>query len=246
MTSKKAVPRLRMFSGPNGSGKSTIKSLIPANLLGTYLNPDEIETKIKQLGYLELKEYKVQASETEITSFLERSTLLEKSGLLPAVSKLKISDNRIDFSSVNTNAYFASVAADLLRHKLLRAKRSFSFETVMSSPDKIQFLEKAKSAQYRNYLYFVSTDDPEINIQRVEHRVREGGHDVPKDKITSRYYRTMEMLRDAIKYTDRAYIFDNSGSKALLLAEITNAKKIELKTGSVPRWFIKYVLDKIT
>lgn len=37
-----AVPRLRMFAGPNGSGKSTIKSMVPAKLLGVYLNPDEI------------------------------------------------------------------------------------------------------------------------------------------------------------------------------------------------------------
>ncbi len=35
------VPRLRMFAGPNGSGKSTIKSVVPPELLGVYLNPDD-------------------------------------------------------------------------------------------------------------------------------------------------------------------------------------------------------------
>ena len=38
-----AIPRLRMFAGPNGSGKSTLKSYLPTDLLGVYLNPDEIE-----------------------------------------------------------------------------------------------------------------------------------------------------------------------------------------------------------
>jgi hypothetical protein len=38
-----SVPRLRMVAGPNGSGKSTIKSVLPSELLGVYLNPDEIE-----------------------------------------------------------------------------------------------------------------------------------------------------------------------------------------------------------
>lgn len=35
----------------------------------------------------------------------------------------------------------------------------------------------------RTYLYFVATDSPEINIQRVANRVEERSHDVPKDKI---------------------------------------------------------------
>ena len=41
------VPRLRMFAGPNGSGKSTIKSLLPADLLGIYINPDEIQLQLQ-------------------------------------------------------------------------------------------------------------------------------------------------------------------------------------------------------
>jgi pantothenate kinase-related protein Tda10 len=42
---EKKIPRLRMFAGPNGSGKSTFKSIIQPELLGVYINPDEIEKK---------------------------------------------------------------------------------------------------------------------------------------------------------------------------------------------------------
>jgi predicted ABC-type ATPase len=55
----------------------------------------------------------------------------------------------------------------------------------------------------------------------------------------------LELLIEAIKYTDRAYIFDNSLDQQFLLAEITNAKDIELKSTEVPAWFEKYILDKI-
>lgn len=41
------TPRLRMFAGPNGSGKSTIKGMVPTELLGVYLNPDEIQKEIE-------------------------------------------------------------------------------------------------------------------------------------------------------------------------------------------------------
>ena len=54
-----SVPRLRMFAGPNGSGKSTIKSVLPPELLGVYLNPDEIEEGIRQRGFLDMQTFGV-------------------------------------------------------------------------------------------------------------------------------------------------------------------------------------------
>jgi predicted ABC-type ATPase len=39
-----------MFAGPNGSGKSTLKTVLPEELLGVYLNPDEIESSIRTTG----------------------------------------------------------------------------------------------------------------------------------------------------------------------------------------------------
>ena len=48
----KPTPHLRMFAGPNGSGKSTIKtvvgSAVGADLLGVYINPDELEEEVRR------------------------------------------------------------------------------------------------------------------------------------------------------------------------------------------------------
>lgn len=115
----------------------------------------------------------------------------------------------------------------------------------MSSPDKVDLLQKAQQVGYRTYLYFVATEDPNINISRVQHRVKTGGHDVPTDKIKTRYYRSLDLLWEAVKHTNRAYIFDNSKSKLLWLAEITDANTIDTKVEDVPVWFKKYMLDKI-
>lgn len=57
-----AVPRLRMFAGPNGSGKSTIKSVLRPELLGVYINPDEIERDIRRFGFLDLAVYGVETT----------------------------------------------------------------------------------------------------------------------------------------------------------------------------------------
>ena len=240
-----SVPRLRMFAGPNGSGKSTINALVRPELLGIYINPDDIEKTIRERGdFLDLESYGVITSATEILNFFQKSTLLEKADLLDEALELSFNDNKLSFFNVSVNAYFASVAADFIRHKLLQRKTSFTFETVMSSPDKVTFLLKAQQKGYRTYLYYVATEYPEINISRVRYRVKMGGHPVPEDKIVTRYFRSMDLLKEAISYSNRAYIFDNSSSKQVFIAEITDGHKLELKIEKIPNWFKHAVLDK--
>jgi predicted ABC-type ATPase len=241
-----SIPRMRMFAGPNGSGKSTINAVIRPELLGVYINPDDIEKAIRTQGdFLDLAEYGVKTTETEILTFFQQSTLLEKADLLAEVDALSFNDNKLSFWAVSVNAYFASVAADFIRGKLLETRTSFTFETVMSAPDKIALLHKAQQFGYRTYLYYVATETPDINISRVHFRVKMGGHPVPEDKITSRYFRSLDLLREAIRYTNRAYIFDNSGQLQVFVAEITDGHSMELKTDRMPNWFKQAVLDKI-
>jgi predicted ABC-type ATPase len=243
------TPRLRLFAGPNGSGKSVLKSYLPPKLLGIYLNPDEIEAEIRAAGGLDLGAIKVDASSAEVLSFFTDSAFLKSQGLQDPASLLRFNNGWLDFTSVEMNSYLASVTVDFLRQWYLREQVSFTFESVMSHPDKVKLMANAQKAGYRTYLYFVATDDPEINVSRVHNRVALGGHSVPESKIVSRYYRSTELLMDAIKYTNRAYIFDNStdnvGADHTWLAEITDGKTMELKTDLMPSWFKKAVLDKI-
>ena len=71
-----ATPRLRMFAGPNGSGKSTLKSYLPPPLLGVYLNPDDIEQEISNLGFLDFSSYGVTTTASEVMSFFSGSSFL--------------------------------------------------------------------------------------------------------------------------------------------------------------------------
>jgi predicted ABC-type ATPase len=80
----------------------------------------------------------------------------------------------------------------------------------MSHPSKVELLQRAKELGFGVTLYFVSTPDPRINVNRVERRAALGGHDVPTDRIVARCQRTMEMLPNAIDIADRAHLFDNS------------------------------------
>lgn len=240
-----SVPRLRIFAGPNGSGKSTIKSVLPKELLGVYINPDEIEQHIRRFDCLDLSAYGVSTASEEILPFFTESTLLEKADLLDEAGSLRFSEQKLSFHGVQVNAYFAAVCADFIRQKLLAQRVSFTFETVMSAPDKVALLCKAQQLGYRTYLYYVATEDPIINISRVRARVLRGGHPVPEDKIISRYSASLTLLRDAIRCANRAYLFDNSNHAHLFVAEITDGVLLEMKTDAMPGWFKWAVWDKI-
>lgn len=238
-------PRLRMFAGPNGAGKSTMKTMVSPKLLDLYINPDELEKDARAQGCFDSAPFAITAGSEEISAFFRAHPLMRKSGLLPEVEKLRFCENKIECEDVVINSYFAAVWADFVRRKLLEKGASFSFETVMSSPDKVQLLERARELRYHTYLYYVATADPEINVSRVRLRVAQGGHDVPADKIEQRYYRSLDLLFAVIRHSNRAYIFDNSRSDLRWLAEFAANEKWEAKVNHLPQWFKVAVLDKI-
>jgi predicted ABC-type ATPase len=69
---------------------------------------------------------------------------------------------------------------------------------------------EAKEKGYTVVSYFVCTKSPKINVERVTMRVEQGGHDVPKDKIISRYHRSVENGKELKALSDEFYAFDNS------------------------------------
>lgn len=97
-----------------------------------------------------------------------------------------------------------------MREECLANKTSLCFETVLSAPDKIDFIRRSKAAGYFIRLFFVGTDSPAINASRIAHRVMEGGHDVPLPKIISRHSKSIANCCVAVRMVDRAYIYDNS------------------------------------
>ena len=119
-----------------------------------------------------------------VKDFFRQSSLLKSAGLNSTADLISANSGVIDFSNVSVNSYIASVLADFLLRRLLQQQASFTMETVMSSADKVELLKVAQSRGYRTYLYFVATEDPAINVSRVQNRVRQGGHSVPEDKIS--------------------------------------------------------------
>lgn len=240
----KSSPYLRMFAGPNGSGKSTMKNNLPSPLLGVYINPDEIEAIINRTKIFNFGLYRISFKFKKLTDFIASHPLAVKFDLEKTLKLMEqfAAEGIVKFNFIKINPYLISILSDFIRHELLEKQLSFSFETVMSSPDKIEFLKKAKANGFRIHLYFVATEDPIINVARVRDRVAKGGHNVPEDKIISRYYRTLEMLSDAVKTSNKVQIYDNTGREIRHILTITNGKKIKIESSPIPSWVNKYLL----
>src|SRR5690606_36892717 len=128
------------------------------------INPDEIEKEIRERDFLDLQAYQVITTAQEVIDFFIHSPFLKTVNLLDEARGLRFNDGKLIFHDARVNAYFASAAADFIRNKLIECSKSFTLETVMSFPDKVELLRKAQERGYRTYLYYVATEDPSINI----------------------------------------------------------------------------------
>lgn len=180
--------RVRIFAGPNGSGKSTIIQQFAYNL-GHYLNADDILRQIasQKIPFLELTNYGVASSTNHFLTFIESHGLYSKLKIhttkrAEELHNAQIVQGILLFSTHPGNMEIA-IVTDFLRTQLLQNTQTFSFETVFSHPGKISFIEDANRAGFRTYLYFVSTESVEINIERVHQR----GHSLSR-KNSNNYF----------------------------------------------------------
>lgn len=256
--------RLRVFAGPNGSGITTIINAVKAYRVsnipvdfGIYVNADDIAEALLH-DTCSFAAYEVQVLKEEFIQTAKASGLINSDFPEPVFSSsFELSQNKITLlpkQDKDTRERLAQVLADFLRKKLLKEKKKFSFETVFSHPSKLDIMRQAAAAGYKVYLYFVSTESPEINIYRVEVRKAKGGHDVESGKIRSRYKRSLDLLYEAAQIAYRAFFFDNSNDAAqqdtfepFAHFKVVKGKKEwdELNESEVPDWFIKYYHNKV-
>jgi predicted ABC-type ATPase len=235
------VKRLRMLAGPNGSGKSTLVRRLAKDFSSTgffqlqrFINADDLLRQLQDGTGASIAGFQLTAPIDQILARIKAGARIPSGH--PFFATATIQGSVIRAPTMVCDSYVAAAIADYLREELLTAGLSFSFETVMSHHSKVDFLASARSTGYRTYLYFVATEDAFINEYRVGTRVKEGGHDVPRDKLRERYARSLELVSGALEHAHRAFLFDNSGQEPQLLAELHPDQRFELKVphGSLP------------
>lgn len=242
--------RLRVFGGPNGSGKSTLFSSVADQFnVGHFINSDEIEREISSKGFINIEQYGLYLTQQDLDAFKKEPntiSLIEKASIEGHQIDVEIRENVIVDKSKQTHSYEASLITSFLRKHLLENKISYSFESVMSHPSKLDEIKYAKELGYKTYLYFVCLQDSDINVSRVLNRVQKGGHGVDPERVKRRYVETLENLLQVLFFVDRAFLFDNSTNEMELIAEVVNSQiEILVSQNKIPNWFIQYVINKL-
>jgi predicted ABC-type ATPase len=71
-----------------------------------------------------------------------------------------------------------------------------------------------------------------------------GGHDVPRSLVESRYYRSLNLLKDAFLSVDRAFIIDSSNRNRNLVIEKIESE-LQIKQDVIPGWVDQYLLKRL-
>ena len=239
------TPRLRMLAGPNGSGKSTLAAQLSSDYainLYRFLNADLLFAEVVQSHRTACP---FSIDNAELVEFVAQSTYPREYKRPFESGEIYIDEeDYLHFSANGINSYSVAIVADFFKEQYLKHRISFSFETVFSHPAKIDILRRAQAAGFKTYMYFVATENPVINVNRIKERVALGGHDVPEEKTRSRYLRCMEQVRYALPYLNRAYFFDNSTPQSPYLAEYESEAGFTLHSELLPSWFKRFVLGE--
>ena len=104
--------------------------------------------------------------------------------------------------------------------------------------EKLAFLADAAAAGYNVVLCFIGIADSGTSKVRVAMRVSQGGHDVPSEKLASRFRRAIENLKAAIQILPIVLIFDNDdlADPFRKFAEFRDGKPLTLSE-PIPEWF---------
>lgn len=141
------------------------------------------------------------------TTIYERVIAPDRPGL-PFVNADRIATNRFPGHEVE-QAYVAAQIAAKTRSALIAARLDFCAETVFSHESKVDLVLTAVAAGYDVVLHVVMIP-LELSAPRVANRVAAGGHDVPLDKLASRYERLWPLVAVVVPRCHRSVFYDNS------------------------------------
>lgn len=163
-------------------------------------------------------------------------TVIEPSISAPFINADVIQRDELKDPSMQAS-YKAAEIAEERRREHLASKKSFVTESTFSHPSKLELLQDAKDHGFRVVVYHVNVRSPELSVKRVGSRFRQGGHDVPEDKIRERYARNPALIRQAVLLADRGFVYDNSAlGKPPELTVAFRSGEVVYASKAVPAW----------
>lgn len=130
------------------------------------------------------------------------------------------------------------VAVEKIR-ECLNLGVSFTQETTLSGRKTEATAKEAKESGYYVRLFYVALDTAEESIQRIQNRVKRGGHNIQDDDVVRRFSGRWEAVRKILPFCDVAEFYDNDNG-FVKVAEYRNGE-IRAVGELRPRWLLDLI-----
>jgi predicted ABC-type ATPase len=114
--------------------------------------------------------------------------------------------------------------------KLLRQamaeRKDFAFETTLGANTIPRLLAEAASQGIEIYIWYVGLSSPELHIERVQARVRRGGHDIAAEHIRRRFDHSRLNLIELMPHLTALRVYDNSADADPATGKIPKPKLV--------------------
>lgn len=143
-------------------------------------------------------------------------------GLNPAdLKKVRVSAGKIFFKKLED---------------LITKNASFAIESTLAGTYLIKYMNRLRENNYKIDIIYFFLDNPEICINRINTRVKMGGHPVSKEDIIRRFYRSKINFWNKYRFiSDKWSVLYNGFEKGILVAtgqgnylEIVNEELFEI------------------
>ena len=123
---------------------------------------------------------------------------------------------------------------DKERSRLMKEGQSFVYQEATIDS---QMIREARTAGFDVKIFYVGTEDPNLNMGRVLLRVNNGGAFAPLARISDDYAQGLKQLSEAKKSADDLMLFDNTtnGRGHRLVVHFQGGELMKLAR-SVPKW----------
>ena len=131
-----------------------------------------------------------------------------------------------------------------LFYEKIGKKESFAIETNLCDLETYKSFIGVQGSGYEVNIFFLCVDQVEICIDRVSLRVSEGGHNVNRDVIRSRYTTGLKLLAHYKNFPDRLVLLDNSSGSLITQAELHKGQ-VHFLSDQISKW-VKDLLSNPT
>jgi predicted ABC-type ATPase len=144
------------------------------------------------------------------------------------------------WSFINENIF------EIQKKDAIQARLNYAFETNFSSENPMKTAREFKNAGYDIHLVFIGLNSLEESIQRVEYRIRKGGHKVTEESIRYNYEFGFKNLYKFFTEFDSVTLFDNGVAaieESVIPREILHIErgKVSLQVKNYPSWVIPII-----